>query len=166
MRDFYTTGSRNFFFFFNSSMQPMVNHRRSLVQRYSRLFKMICSSLLTTLLVILSMFLLSRKASPPPPNRTRNCPHTSSSLHGNVFFFFSLDQTRHFRVRKILPLIIPKDVLMQVYVIFKIRISQFVGEFQRETLCIGNAVSHKCVLAFITKTKKNKKQIDNGEWML
>ena len=35
----------------------------------------------------------------------------------------------------------------------------FYGDFRRETLCIGNAVSHKCVLAFLTK-------VDPSEWML
>jgi len=106
---------------------------------------MICSALFTTPLVILSMFLLSCKASPPLTEL--GTVHTHPRVCTAMIFFSTKRDTLD---RKILPLIIPKDVLMQVYVI----ISQFVGEFQRETLCIGNAVSHKCVLAFITKTNR------------
>lgn len=50
---------------------------------------------------------------------------------------------------------IPTRIPMQV--VWK---GAFLGEFQRgKTSCIGNAVSHKCVLAFITK-------VDKSEWML
>lgn len=50
---------------------------------------------------------------------------------------------------------IPTRIPMQV--VWK---GAFLGEFQRgKTECIGNAVSHKCVLAFITNVEKS-------EWML
>lgn len=110
-----------------------------LLQHYSRLTTINCRFI--RLLVILSVFLLSCKASSPLTEL--RIVHTHPWLYA-AMIYSSLESK--------IPL---ARILKQVYV--TVCIWQI--QFQRETLCIGSAVSHKCVLAFITS-------VDLGEWML
>lgn len=143
MRRFYTTGSRNFLFFTALWRGWWSRGGQScawcLVQHYSRLTTINCRFI--RLLVILSVFLLSCKASSPLTEL--GIVHTHPWLY--VAMIYSGLESK-------IPL---ARILKQVYV--TVCIWQF--QFQRETLCIGNAVSHKCVLAFITT-------VDLSEWML
>lgn len=125
-RSFYTTRRRKL----STAPWRQWGSRGAWCQKHSSwLFTIVCPS--SRLLVILSTFMFACRAS---------CPLTEPvTIFLTLTFELEIPPADH-----------PNKDLDGALC----EIMQLVRDFKRRTLCICNAVSHKCVLAFITKVDK------------